>query len=167
MVVTLVPDGSDIRIAVPPHVWALGGNHPSWCPDGDNIIMNLNYHGKGLSFYQVLYDGSNFTLMTDIKATKGHPSLHPSGRYILTDEYPFEEGAADDGTSRILLIDRKKKKQYDIIRINASPTYIGKNKELRLDLHPSWDRQYQYIIFNAIYDNTRKVFVADLSSLLD
>lgn len=44
--VTMSPDGKDIRIAVHFDEWGRG-HHPNWCPDGDTIVMNLPKRGEG------------------------------------------------------------------------------------------------------------------------
>ena len=40
--VTMKPDGSDIRLAVTPKQYARGGHHPMWASNGEDITINLN-----------------------------------------------------------------------------------------------------------------------------
>jgi hypothetical protein len=37
---------------------------------------------------------------------------------------------------------------------------------LRVDPHPAWDPEFKRIAFNGFVNGTRRVFVADLSSLI-
>jgi hypothetical protein len=37
---------------------------------------------------------------------------------------------------------------------------------MRVDAHPAWDRAFRRVAFNGCPDGTRRVYVADLSSLL-
>ena len=40
-------------------------------------------------------------------------------------------------------------------------------KEMRVDLHPAWDRSsYTRVAINGVLNGTRRVFVVDLSKLL-
>jgi len=38
--------------------------------------------------------------------------------------------------------------------------------EFRVDPHPAWDRSGRFVAFNGFVNDTRGVFVADLSALL-
>ena len=53
-----------------------------------------------------------------------------------------------------------------LARINNSPPWHGPKRELRVDPHPAWDRDYKRIAFNMCVDGIRRVCVADLSELL-
>lgn len=41
-----------------------------------------------------------------------------------------------------------------------------KNPALRLDGHPTWDRYFNKLVFQAAPDGKRQVFVADLSNVI-
>ncbi len=164
--ITLKVDGSDLRLAVPAEEWAKGGHHPNWCPDGRNIIMNLNIHGNGLRFVTVQYDGTNCRPLLMSVPGSGHPTLHPDGRYIVTDAYPSEVVAFGDGTAPIRLIDLKAGKEKTLARVNATPSFKGTNGELRVDPHPAWDYDFRRIAFNGYSEGTRRVYVADLSNVI-
>jgi hypothetical protein len=51
-VITMDADGGNIRVAVPADLWAKGGHHPNWCPDGDHIVMNLNPTGRWAAIHK-------------------------------------------------------------------------------------------------------------------
>lgn len=191
-VVTMRADGSHICVAIPASEWDKGGHHPNWCPDGESVMMNLrvrrriaarlclrlfgrlgglafrslNIRMDGMRLVRARYDGSRIEAMNDRIVGTGHPSLHPNGRHVITDAYPNEPVAFGDGTTPIRLIDLQRGQDINLVRIKTSPSYSGPRNELRVDPHPAWDRSFSRIAFNACADGTRRVYVADLSSVL-
>ena len=172
MLLTMTRDGNDIRMAFPTSEWAdKGGNHPNWLPDGEHVMMNLNIYGDGERFVQARYDGADLKVMTDVMANRGHPSLHPDGRFLITDAYAAEKAGFGDGTAPLWLIDREKSEKKTLVRINSvMPAWAAdpsKAKVMRVDFHPAWDRRtYTHVAVNGVQDNTRRVFVADLSGIV-
>jgi len=165
--ITMKPDGSDIRVAIPNTEWAdKGGNHPNWLPDSEHVFMNLKADGKNYQFVQARYDGTERRVMTDAPGNGGHPTAHPNGKYLLSDNYA-KRNFFGDGTSPLLWVDLEAATNTPIARVDNTPAYTGKKNELRLDLHPAWDeRTWRYACFNGLRDGTRAVYVADLSGLL-
>jgi len=161
-VITMRPDGSDLRTAVTPAQWAKGGHHINWMADGERLSMNLDVDGKpGLELITVRADG------TDLKVVftpgSGHPSQHPAGRPVfITDAYPDEPVSARDGTSPLRLLDTANGTERTLVNIFVSM----KAGEFRVDPHPAWDRSGRFVAFNGFVNDTRGVFVADLSALL-
>jgi len=172
MLLTMTRDGDDIRVAFPTSEWAdKGGNHPNWLPDGEHVMMNLDIHGDGERFVQARYDGTDMKVMTDVMSNRGHPSLHPDGRFIITDAYAAEKAGFGDGTAPLWLIDREKSKKKTLVRMNSvTPPWAddpGKAKVMRVDFHPAWDRRtHTRVAFNGVHDGTRRVYVADLSDVI-
>jgi hypothetical protein len=172
MLITMTRDGDDIRVAFPTSEWAdKGGNHPNWLPDGEHVMMNLDIHGDGERFVQARYDGTDLKTMTDVMANRGHPSLHPDGRYLITDAYAAEKAGFGDGTAPLWLIDREKSEKKTLVRINSvMPAWAadpGKAKVMRVDFHPAWDRRtYTHVAVNGVQNDSRHVFVADLSAIV-
>ena len=113
------------------------------------------------------YDGSDCGAMTEAVLGSGHPSMHPNGRHVVTDAYPTEKVAFGDGTTPIRLIDVEAGMEKMLARIQIVPPFTGPKKELRVDPHPAWDREFKRITFNACPDGTRKVYVADLCKVLE
>lgn len=154
-VITMKSDGTDIRTVITPDMWAQGGHHINWHPDGEHLTMNLNIDGKkGLEIIRVKYDGSELKEIYPIGS--GHPSLHPAGLpYIITDAYAGEMPIKGD-MSPIRLINLKK--QTEII---AAEVYLPAitDFEFRVDAHPAWDRTGKYVIYNGVEDNTRCVYM--------
>ncbi|MHA4740378.1 hypothetical protein [Dyadobacter sp. MSC1_007] len=58
--VTIKPDGTDIRTAITTKQYAKGGHHMAWMPDGDHFSMNLEVDStrNGLELITARYDGS-------------------------------------------------------------------------------------------------------------
>ena len=172
MLITMTPDGEDIRVAVPATEWAdKGGNHPNWHPDGEHVIMNLNIEKNGWMFVQAKYDGTDLKKITDIPANHGHVSLHPTEKYILTDAYPTEPVAFGDGTAPLWLIDLEKNQKNTLVRMDAVTQIFDSNpkkaKQMRVDLHPAWDsRTFTHVAINGVENGTRRVYVTDLSEFV-
>jgi len=165
-VITMSPDGSNIRVAIPASEWAKGGHHPNWCPDGEYVMMNLRIAEDGLRLVRARYDGSDYGVMHETLFGSGHPSLHPNGRHIITDAYPHEPLAFADGTVPLRLLDLATGAERMLVRIQAVPPYEGEKKELRVDPHPAWDYSFTRIAFNGCPEQTRQVYIADCSEFV-
>ena len=166
-VITLRADGSDLCAAIPESLWGRGGHHPNWCPDGLNVVMNLKVDEERLRFVRARHDGSDFTVMSEAVVGSGHPTLHPNGRHVLTDVYLHEPLAFGDGTTPIRWINLLSGEDQTVVRINNDPPFPGPVRELRIDPHPAWDRTHRWAAFNGCENGVRRVYVADLSALLD
>jgi hypothetical protein len=160
-------EARDVHVAISDEQWSCGGHHPNWCPDSERLLMNLALGGKELRFATARYDGSDLEPLNDKIVGSGHPTMHPSARYVLTDAYPNEPLAFGDGTIPIRLIDLQTGTDEHLLRINVRPAFRGGKKELRVDAHPAWDRTFTRIAFNACPDGTRRVYVADLQDFLN
>jgi len=162
-VITMRPDGSDLRTAVTPEQWGRGGHHMNWMPDGEHLSMNLNVEGgRGLAIIRVSADGTGMSVL--FRPGSGHPSQQPRGLpFYVTDAYPDEPVAAGDGTSPLRFLDIARGVERTILQIYVSMT-AG---EMRVDPHPAWDRTGRYVAFNGFVGGTRNVFLADLGPLLE
>jgi len=161
-VITMRPDGSELRTAITPEQWGRGGHHVNWMPDGEHLSMNLDVDDQpGLEFVSVRADGTDLKVL--YKPGSGHPTLHPLGEpFVITDAYPDEPVAAKDGTSPLRLIDLAQQTEQNVVAIFVAMT-AG---EFRVDPHPAWDRSGRFVAFNGFVGGTRRVFVADLSALI-
>ena len=173
MLITMTRDGEDIRVAIPASEWAdKGGNHPNWHPDGEHVFMNLNIDGDGEMYVKARYDGTGLQKFTEVAANRGHPSIHPGGRYMIADVYPREADAFGDGTVPLHFTDLETHQRQTLLRMDSVTRFfdddMNKAKEMRLDLHPAWDRSnYTRVAINGVLDGTRRVFVVDLAGLVD
>jgi Tol biopolymer transport system component len=161
-IVTMRPDGSEIRTAITNAQWSKGGHHINWTPDGEHLSMNLNVDGQqGIEIITVKYDGSD--LKTVYPVGSGHPSFHPKGLpFIVTDAYSGEI-SLPDGKTPIRLINIATQTEQNIAEIILPEI---KNFEFRVDAHPVWDRSGRYVVFNGTDNGTRCVYVADLNNIL-
>ena len=172
MLITMTRTGDDIRVAIPASEWAdKGGNHPNWHPDGEHVFMNLDIDKRGWMYVQARYDGTGLKKFTEIPANHGHPSIHPDGRYMISDVYPREADAFGDGTVPLHFFDLEKSQRHTLVRMDGVSRFFDDDmntaKEMRVDLHPAWDRSgYTRVAINGVLNGTRRVFVADLSEIL-
>jgi len=162
--VTMPFDGGPKHCAVGPEQWEKGGHHATWFPDGRRISMNLSIDRGCLRFVQVNADGSGLRKMGDNLVGSGHPTMHPDGRHLLADAYVWEEVAFGDGTIPLRWIDLSTESEKTLVRINTESH--AADAVLRVDAHPAWDRTWRYVTFNAFVDGTRRVFIADMESLI-
>lgn len=165
--VTMKGDGSDIRVAVSPNQYARGGHHPMWAPDGENITINLNIRDgtKELDLVSVRYDGTNLRSIHPVGS--GHPSMHPTLPFIVTDAYTHEPLARPNGTVPLRLIDLRTKREEALAWVVARRSDSAKlTSEFRIDQHPVWDASGRYIVFNGVHEDTRAVYVADVGAYL-
>ena len=166
--ITLRPDGTDMRVAMSASEWTgKGGHHPTWCPDGVDCTMNLKFDRKTMRFVRFRYDGSRCAVMTEAVLGSGHPSLHPNGRHVVTDSYPWEPMAFGDGTTPIRLVDVEHGTETTLARIQTVPPFAGPKSEMRVDPHPAWDRAFRRVVFNACPGGRRGVFLADVTGRVE
>lgn len=166
-VITMRPDGSEIKVAVGPEYWRYGGHHINWFPDGERLSMNLCIdRDEQMYLVEVNADGTGMRKMIEGVPGSGHPTVHPNGRNVLTDAYGFEKVAFGDGTVPLRWIDLKKKTEQTIVRVNIDNPGFQASKALRVDPHPAWAADHRHVAFNGYVKGTRRVFVADLGSLL-
>lgn len=156
--VTMRRDGSDIRTAITPELWARGGHHIAWMADGERVSMNLALVAGGpLALISVKYDGTG--LKTLFPLGSGHPSQHPLGLPLfITDAYPDEPLTRRDGTVPLRLIDLAARTEKHVATVYVSST----GGEFRIDPHPAWDRSGRYVTFNGYIGCTRNVWRIDL-----
>lgn len=163
--ITLKLDGSEVHCAVGPEEWEKGGHHGTWFPDGVHISMNLNIDRDVLRFVQVNQDGTGLRKMLSDVPGSGHPTVHLNGTDLITDTYTHEKGTSfGDGTIPLRWVNLLTGDVQNLVRINTATPY--NESVLRVDPHPAWDRSWQYVVFNGFVDGTRRIFLADMRTLL-
>ncbi len=166
MLVTVRPDGSELHLAIPADVWARGGHHPNWMPDGEHVMMNLKLDGENMRLISARHDGTNLRPLNDDLLGTVHPAMHPDGRHVITDEYAHASLANEDGTTPLRLLNLQSGEEVRVARIRTRPDYEGEAKVLRVDPHPAWDPEFRRVVFNACPSGTRDVFIAHLEEWL-
>ncbi|RMD76020.1 MAG: hypothetical protein D6820_13495 [Lentisphaerae bacterium] len=165
-VMTMRPDGREIALALGSQQRLLGGHHPNWHPDGVHITQNLVLKpGEPMRLVQFRHDGSDLRVLSSHRGS-GHPSVHPSGRYLVTDCYETESLAYPEGSVPVRWIDLDSDAMVELCRVPVRPPEAGPLRALRIDPHPVFDRSGRFLLFNACLDGHRHVLLADLSSLL-
>ena len=156
-------DGSKIVEAVSAKQWSRGGNHPNWHPDGKHLVMNLTVDDEIMRFCSFKYDGSDLKVLSKSHPGSGHPSISPNGRYLVTDAYPHEPLALENGEVPIRLLDL----QTDSMETICTMFTLGDGRGVvRCDPHPVWSKDGKKICFNGAHTGRRQVYIADLSSVL-
>ena len=148
-------DGAGLRTVVPHRLWARGGHHPIWHPDGQRVLMNLTPDERGMRFCLIDADSGEVEVLTDDPPGSGHPSISPDGRFLLTDQTGESDGLR---TAAIRLADLPAGTWRDLARAE-SPAVGG--SPLRRDAHPVWDRRGRRICFLAAPAGKRQLFIAD------
>ncbi len=168
-------NGGDLRLLVSRRQWDEGGHHPNWHPNSRSLIMNLTPTWLGepavMRFCQFGADGSDFRILSSTVEGSGHPSIDPTGRFLLADAYPMEKQfATTDGEVPIRLLDLTSDEEQpichiftDVGRTIKSRRYWGASK---LDAHPVWSRDGRQVCFNGAPEGSRQVFIADLNGVL-
>ncbi|WP_308985793.1 hypothetical protein [Thalassobacterium sedimentorum] len=167
-VLTLRPDGTEVCNAVPARHWEPGGHHINWFPHGKKLSMNLGGFANELRFVQVAAHGDDLKLMHADAIGSGHPTVYPGERNVLTDAYAGEPVAFEDDTVPLRWVDLQSGRERCLARIGVR-TEPQPNNALRVDPHPAWDRSWRYVVFNGVApgENTRRVFLADLESVVN
>ena len=160
-------NGENIHLALHDSQWARGGHHVNWHPDSSHITMNLRLDGPELRFVSFAYDGTDFHSLMEELPGSGHPSIHKNGRYLLTDAYFRHDKAyaREEGCTALRLVDLEKKTEQLPLWIKTDTG--TESTDFRLDPHPAWDREGRYAVFNGYDGNERKVYLCDLSSLME
>lgn len=87
----------------------------------------------------------------------GHMTVSPDGRWVLTDEYPDEQGYRN-----LLLYGIADGKRVDLGRF-YSP--LPEQVDLRCDLHPRWNRDGTQVCIDSDHDGSRQMYVLEVSSV--
>lgn len=123
--------------------------------------MNLVVPGMGMRFVIFRYDGLHMSILGHAIERSGHLSVSPSGRWLLTDAYPWEDVSPGDGTVPLRIIDIASETEHVVARVSASPVFMGPSRELRCDPHPAWESGGSRFAFNACSRARRHVYVAE------
>src|SRR5690606_39707524 len=74
-----------------------------------------------MMFCRFRFDGTDFTVLSEKYQGSGHPSIEPSGRYLVADAYPKQSYVAGpEGEVAIRLIDLQEDRDRKSTRLNSS-----------------------------------------------
>ena len=167
-VFTMRPDKTEIFDTLPQDVWHNLGHHTNWCPDEEHLSLNLAIDGgNDVHFCIVNRNGTNLHKICDEPIGSGHPTIHPNGRFLITDAYQFESLCRQDGCTPLRMVDLH---TFQTTIIAWLPVAIPHERlladvGLRVDPHPAWDRSWRWLVFNAFVNGTRRVYLADMERL--
>ena len=168
-VFTMRPDKSELCDTLPQDVWRNLGHHTNWCPDEEHLSLNLAIDGGTKTFFCIVgRDGSNLHKLCDDPIGSGHPTIHPNGKFLVTDAYQFEPLCRPDGCTPLRMVDLR---TFQTTVLAWLPVAIPQERllsdvGLRVDPHPAWDRSWRLLVFNAYVNGTRRVYVADMERFL-
>ena len=168
-VFTMRPDKTELVDTLPQEVWRNLGHHTTWCPDGEHLSLNLAIDGGStVKFCMVDRDGSNLHKLFDEPIGSGHPTIHPCGKFLVTDAYQFETLCRPDGTTPLRLVELATRRVTELawLPVAIPQERLLADVGLRVDPHPAWDRTWRYLTFNAYAGGTRRVYLADMSRFL-
>ena len=135
-------DGSDLRF-VSHFTW---GNHPSWHPNGRQILFNGRYGESGstersdpMRFMLVDVEDGALSVATDAIAGGGHPPYSPDGKKIAA-EY-VERGT---GAARVVCVYPEARHAEELVRFTVSDhSHDGTH------IHPTWSRDGREVLLNV------------------
>ena len=155
------PDGGNLCFLPFDSPWNAGGGHPNWHGDGDRLVRNVEEE-DGIRYCQVNRDGTGRRLLSHTLEGGGHPSVEPSGRWLITDYL------ADNGGQEVVLrlADLHAQEQRGLCSLPTIDQRSLEQRPLRLDGHPVWSRDYRKVCFQACPEGVRQLFVADLSGVI-
>lgn len=185
------PRLNDLRLVLGADDWG-NGHHPNWWSTELKVIMNLparprrkietliyrilSRAAKPFGLSRSIPNGLRFTSIDALTGERrivapklngsGHPSIDPSGRFIVTDAYPGEPVAYPDGRVPIRLINIATGHETHLMKLDCKPTVPGNQNEWRIDPHPAWSRCGRYVTMNASINGVRSIVVADVSRAL-
>lgn len=155
-------EGGNVSLAMPDALWKHGGHHPSWAPDGEHITMNLRSKGERMRFVKFRYDGRDLVELCSGAIGGGHPSLHPSGDFLLTDAYVSEPFIDKEGRVPLRLLSTSDGRDDPLCWVNTKRL----DGPRRIDPHPVWSRDGSKVIFNGVVNGMRQVMIADVRGVL-
>ena len=151
---TAKPDGSDVFCVagyeyVSHFIWCNSTQILAWARQpnlGDRYFLFTDLTPR----VEVIGEG--------ILTENGHCSYSPDGRWLLTDTYPD-----DKGVRTLMLYRQRDGERVDIGRFFAPPKLY---EEIRCDLHPRWSRDGRQICIDSAHDDSRQMYVLDVSNIV-
>jgi hypothetical protein len=146
----MTADGSDLRLLAEEFV-----SHYDWRSPTE-LMAWTREPGSGEAFHLYdLEDGSVEPIAPDLLPEDGHNSFSPDGRWVLTDTYPDEERER-----HLMLYDFETGELHEVDSFYSPPVA---ESSLRCDLHPRWDREGAKVCFDSTHEDSRQMYVLDVS----
>ena len=160
------------------------GHHPIWHPT-EPWILSFSDDAQGrrrLTFDKLDGRGGVEREFLEYFSTSGHPSVSPTLRYILVDNYAAREKhvtldlfdlerretirlAQYPSRSQGYPHSQAKRGEGEPVWRFLSRVTFGPDKRYMVQAHPAWDRTGRYFAFNADLAKAPQVYVCDLAEL--
>ncbi|HEU5315801.1 MAG TPA: hypothetical protein VFX49_06790 [Chloroflexota bacterium] len=146
-------DGSDLRF-VSHFTW---GNHPSWHPNGRQILFNGRLGDGGsteksdpMRFVLADVASGALSVATDLAPGGGHPPFSPDGRKIAAEYVSRESGEA-----RVVCVHLDERRVDELARFRVTD-----HSHQGTHIHPTWSRDGREVLFNADESGHAELWVA-------
>ena len=112
------------------------------------------------AYYQLEDQTDTATILgSKVLVANGHMTVSPDGRWILTDEYPD-----DQGNRPVLLYRLADGWHAEVARVHSPMPEDG---TLRCDLHPRWNRDGRQVCIDSIHEGNRHMYVLDVPRIVE
>lgn len=129
-------------------------SHCCW-KSNNKIISFCTLKGIGTGYFEFTDKMQDVKKISDkLPQADGHPSVSPSGEYLLTDTYPDRARM-----SHLYLYKFETDELMEIGQFWQPLRYRG---EMRIDLHPKWGNSHRTIFFESGHSGKRKLYKAEL-----
>jgi Tol biopolymer transport system component len=150
-------DGSELRF-VTHFTW---GNHPSWHPDGRQILFNGRWGPNGsaersdpLRFMLADVDTGALSVATELIPGGGHPPFSPDGTKIAAEYVSRETGEA-----RVVCVDLAVQRVDELARARVTD-----HSHQGTHIHPTWSRDSRRVLFNVDQSGHSEIWVAPVEA---
>jgi Tol biopolymer transport system component len=89
----------------------------------------------------------------------GHPSLHPDGKWIVSDTLPDSKGER-----QLFLASLDGGQLIPLLSVAHDPA--SANSPYRCDSHPRWDRSGRAVSIDSLHEGFRGLYTVDVSRIL-
>jgi len=132
-------------------------SHFNWLSADKILCFRYPMHGKPAYYLYKLSHAMSpvcIPLETMSSLPDGHPSVCPSGDWIVTDTYP--DGIRD---LHLYICSTQKDVILEAGKFYSPCRYRG---HIRCDLHPRWDRMGRRVCFDSTHTGKRAIYVLDM-----
>lgn len=134
-------------------------SHIGW-KDENHIVAYAATKDRGDNYYLFKDQSKEYEIIGEnCFNSDGHPQISPNGKYMLSDMYPDRKRR-----QTLIIYDLEKEIRYDIAKFYLPWKFSG---ELKVDLHPRWDRTGTKVCFDAAFDGEISLCTIDLGDKLD
>lgn len=152
---TVNPDGSDLKCQIPFRRWI---SHFAW-RDSQHILISCNLMGDG-GFLEFTDGKQDFrTFGEGILPRDGHACFSPDGRWLICD---YRRGKGSDRMAGLMLYNVNDGRKISLGEFRSDKQFSG---DIRCDLHPRWSPDGKAISFDSIHENSRQIYLVDVSDL--